>query len=443
MEEYSMLTYDSRNVRPGALFFCKGQQFKKEYLQSAINQGAKAYVSETDYDAAIPCIKVDDIRIAMADMAGVFYDNAWRSYPTIGITGSKGKSSTLYFIKSIFEAAGKKLAFLSTIDTYDGIESFESHLTTPEALELHHHFANARDAKVDAFAMEVSSQGLKYDRTRGVIYSYGLFLNFGSDHIGEGEHSDIEDYFSSKLKLMSQCKVAIINRESDRFERILAAAKASSLCERIITFSAKEDEMNYRLSIPGSFNKENALAAIIVCRELGIDEAAIKEGLAKASVPGRMEIFENKEKDVTCIVDYAHSTLSFEKLFSALREMYPGKRIEAFFGCPGGKGLQRRIDLPAAASKYVDFAWVTEEDPGLEDAIAICEELRKKYDELGTPCRVIVNRDEAIREAIKTAAPGTVIALTGKGREEYMHRGNDYVPFIPETKQVEETLKNL
>ncbi len=443
MDNYSMLTYDSRAVKIDALFFCKGAQFKKEYLMSAIEKGAKAYVSEIDYGVSIPCIKVDDIRVAMADMAGEFYDYPWRAYPTIGITGSKGKSTTLYFIKSIFECAGKNLAFLSTIDTYDGIESFESHLTTPEALELMHHFANAREAGVDAFVMEVSSQGLKYDRTRGVIYSIGAFLNFGLDHIGEGEHTDIEDYFKSKVKLMSQCRVAVINRDSDRYAEIRAAAMISPICEKIITYSAEKIKLEYELSLPGSFNKENALAAIAICRELGIAEDAIKEGLAKASVPGRMEIFENKEKDVTCVVDYAHSTLSFDKLFSALKELYPGKRLEALFGCPGGKGLQRRNDLPEAAAKYVDFVWVTEEDPGLEDASEICEILRRKFDELNTPCRVIVDRNEAIKTAIANAKPGTVIALTGKGREEYMHRGNDYVPFIPETTQVEEALKSL
>ena len=441
MKKYSKLCYDSREVVPESLFFCKGAAFKKEYLQSAIEKGAIAYVSEIDYEVSIPCIKVDNIRVAMADMADEFYGKAWESYPTIGLTGSKGKSTTLYFIKSIFESAGKNLAFLSTIDTYDGIEKFESHLTTPEALELHHHFANARDAKVDAFAMEVSSQGLKYDRTKNVIFTIGAFLNFGSDHIGEGEHTDIEDYFNSKLKLMSQCKIALINKESDRFDQILAAAKASPICEKIITYSAKEDSCDYQLSIPGSFNIENALAAIAVCKELGISEDAIKEGLAKASVPGRMEIFKNDKRDLVCIVDYAHSILSFVKLFSSVKEMYPGYRIEALFGCPGGKGLQRRVDLPVTVSKYADFVWVTEEDPGLEDPKAICEVVKAKLDELGTANKVIVDRDEAIKEAITSAKPKTVIVLTGKGREEYMHRGNDYVPFTPETTQVERLLK--
>lgn len=443
MKTYSKLTYDSREVVPGTLFFCKGKAFKKEYLLKAIELGATGYVSEVDYNVSIPCTLVSDIRIAMADMANDFYDSAWKSYPTIGLTGSKGKSTTLYFLKSIFESAGKNMAFLSTIDTYDGIESFESHLTTPEAIELHHHFDNAKKAGVDAFAMEVSSQGLKYDRTRNVVFTIGAFLNFGSDHIGEGEHTDEEDYFRSKLKLMAQCKIAVINKKSARFSEVLAAAKASPICEKIITYSDDEYDKEYKLSIPGSFNYENAVCAITIARELGIAEDAIKEGLAKASVPGRMEIFENKEKEVVAIVDYAHSILSFDKLFSSVKEMYPGYRIEALFGCPGGKGLQRRLDLPKAVSKYADYVWITEEDPGLEDPMEISKEVKANLDKLGTPNEIIVDRDEAIKIAITTAKPKTVIVLTGKGREEYMHRGNDYVPFTPETTQVERYLNEL
>lgn len=441
MANYTKLSCDSRDVVPGTLFFCKGKSFKKEYLLEAARRGAAAYVSETDHNIDLPLIKVDDIRKAMADMANEFYGYAWQAYDTIGITGSKGKSTTLYFLKSIFRATGKKLAFISTIDTDDGIESFESHLTTPEALELHHHFTNARDAKVDAFAMEVSSQGLKYDRTRGVVYTIGAFLNFGKDHIGPDEHSDEEDYFQSKLKLMRQCRTAVINRDSDRFDEILEAAKNSNLCEKIISFSAKEDPFDYEISLPGSFNLENALAAAAMAKELGLPDEAIRTGLAGASVPGRMEIFENREKDLVCIVDYAHSSLSFRRLFEAVKELYPGKRIELLFGCPGGKGLQRRKDLPLAASKYIDFAWITEEDPGLEDSEKICEELKAEFDRLNVPCRISEKREEAVREALTGAAPGTVVVMTGKGREEYMHRGNDYVHYTPDTSQAERYIK--
>ncbi len=441
MNKYTKITFDSREVVPGTLFFCKGEGFKKEYLDSAIEKGAAAYVSEKDYGVGIPYILVKDIRDAMASMADEFYDHAWKSFPLIGITGSKGKSTTLYFIKSAFEAEGKRIGYLSTIDTYDGIESFESHLTTPEALVLHRHFANAREAKLDAFVMEVSSQALKYKRTDNVIFDTGLFLNFGKDHIGKGEHENEEDYFQSKLRLMSQCRTAVINKESARSDEIIAAAEASPLCREIITFSEKETPMEYPIGIPGSFNRENALAAVLVLRKLGISEESIKKALLETKVPGRMEVFRSESRDVVCISDYAHSTLSFEKLFTAVKEDYPGYRVEILFGCPGGKGLSRREDLPKAASKYVDFAWITEEDPGLESAEEICKVLKENFDRLGIPNRVIVDRSEAIKTSIEEAAPKTVIVMTGKGREEYMHRGNEFPAWPSEVSQIERYLK--
>ncbi|MBR5756427.1 MAG: UDP-N-acetylmuramyl peptide synthase, partial [Firmicutes bacterium] len=343
--------------------------------------------------------------------------------------------------KAAFEAEGKRIGYLSTIDTYDGIDFFESHLTTPEALVLHRHFANARQAKLDAFVMEVSSQALKYKRTDRVIFDIGLFLNFGKDHIGKGEHESEEDYFKSKLKLMSQCKAAIINKESARADEIIAAAKASPVCEEIIAFSEKETPVEYPIGIPGSFNRENALAAILVLRKLGISEESIKKALLETKVPGRMEVFKSDARDVICISDYAHSTLSFEKLFAAVKEDYPDYRIEILFGCPGGKGLSRREDLPKAAAKYVDFAWITEEDPGLESAEEICKVIKENLDKLGVESRVIVDRSEAIKTSIEEAKPGTVIVMTGKGREEYMHRGNEFPAWPSEVSQIERYLK--
>ena len=440
-KRYSKISFDSRDVEPGTLFFCKGEQFKKEYLDAAIEKGAEAYVSETDYNASIPCIRVDDIRAAMAEAADEFYGHAWKPYPLIGITGSKGKTTTLYFLKNAIENEGKRVAYLSTVDSDDGVEHFESHMTTPEALTLHHHFANARETKVDAFIMEVSSQGLKYKRTDRVIFDIGIFLNFGRDHIGKGEHEDEEDYFRSKLLLMGQCRTAIINRESARFDEVYEAAKKSKICEKILTFSAKENPLFFEIGIPGSFNMENAVAATMAARELGISDEAIAKSLLETKVPGRMEVFKSEERDVVCISDYAHSTLSFEKLLTAVKEEWPGYRVEILFGCPGGKGLQRRTDLPRAAAPFVDFAWITEEDPGLESAEDICRILKNEFDALGIENTVIVDRSEAIKTAIENAKPKTVIVMTGKGREEYMHRGNEFPAWPSEVSQIEKYLK--
>ncbi|MDO4487628.1 MAG: cyanophycin synthetase [Eubacteriales bacterium] len=225
---------------------------------------------------------------------------------------------------------------------------------------------------------------------------------------------------------MSRCRVAVIGRENKRFDEVYEAASNSPICEKIICYS-KYDAMDYALSIPGGFNRENAIAAISVAHELGIPEEAIREGLISTTVPGRMEVFENSARELACVVDYAHNSMGFRELFNSLREMYPGYRLELIYGCPGGKAYSRRSDLVNASAGNVDFVWITEEDPANEDPDEIARVLERGYIEKGTPCRINNDREQVIRDAILNAKPKTVIAVTGKGREYYMHRGDEYV----------------
>ncbi len=453
----SSVCYDSRKIEPGALFICKGEGFKPEYVESAFRAGAICYMSEVRYPGGRPAIIVSDIRRSMALVSELFYGTEDMPTKLIGITGTKGKSTTLYFIKNILDgwyaSLGKKPAgFISTIDTFDGVELFESHLTTPESPDLHRHFRNAIDSGLEAFVMEVSSQGLKYDRVYGVQFDVGVFLNYGVDHVGKGEHEDEEDYFSSKMRFFSHCKNVLLNMDTDRQERIAQAASFADCI--LITYSAAGDAradyyasdiekeadyisftirnrqgesvMRLSYSIPGSFNTENAMAAALICRYLGVPAFFIGEGLKDAKAKGRVERFKNRRGDIVVISDYAHNILSFDRLYSSIKEAYPGWRIEGLFGCPGGKGLSRRHELPEVVSRYADFVWVTEEDPAGEDVEEICAEVERNLKNSGCPCEVIIDREAAIRKAITSAKSNTVIVMTGKGREEFMHRGDAY-----------------
>lgn len=479
------ITFDSKEAQSGTLFVCKGKKFREEYLKEAFNKGAFCYISEKNYFGLNGLI-VNDIRKSMAILANMYYEEAWRAFPLVGLTGTKGKSTTVYFLRNIIDryhaALGKpKLGYLSSIDTFDGIDAFESHLTTPEALTLAKHFDNVKKSGLYGMVMEVSSQALKYDRTLGVEFDIGCFLNFGVDHIGAFEHTDVEDYFASKLKFFDQCKTICLNVDTERLSRVVKAIKQSPLCEKLISYSPSgaaqaediavdyialnvqkqkeetvfclakrsakaqenasyEDIGELRLTIPGLFNVENAMLAAIVCIEMGIPMEAIKSGLYDAKVAGRMEVFRNETRQVAVIVDYAHNRMSFESLFSSTKLEYPGWRIEALFGCPGGKGLQRRTELPEVVSKYADFVWVTEEDAGEESVEEISRQLYANLKTLGCPAEIILDREEAIRTAIEQASTKTVIVMTGKGRELYQKRGKDYAPVESDVQLVEKYL---
>ena len=460
------ISFDSKDVGPGTLFVCKGAHFKEEYLKEALENGAFVYLSEKVHDVEGSHIIVNDVRKAMAYVADLFYDRIWENLKLVGITGTKGKSTTAYYLKYIFDDYLKALnkpnsAILSSIDNFDGVINEESHITTPETFILYKHFKNAADSGCGYLTMEVSSQGLKYDRTLGVRFDVGCFLNINEDHISDIEHSDFEDYISSKLRLFGQCKTACVNLESDEIDRVLAAAKASA--PEIITFGLREEadvygnsitvnqdsisfrvktrnfDEEFKISMPGLFNVENALAAIAACTVLSIPVSHIRRGLAAAKVGGRMEVVRSPGRPVV-IIDYAHNKMSFEALFASTKKEFPGWGIHIVFGCPGYKALGRRRELGEVAGRYAGKVYITEEDAGEEPLSDICREIATHVEKSGCDYEIIEDRLEAIGKAINSADEKTVILITGKGRETRQKRGIYYIETKSDVEYVEELI---
>ena len=476
------MAIDSREVAPRNLFVCKGAGFRPAFLESAVAAGAAAYLcegvgeglsipSELVAAAAVtPALVVSDVRRAMALVAPVIYRHPEDQLHVVGITGTKGKSTVAYMLRSILVAAGQEPSILGSIETDDGKARYESHNTTPEAPDLWRHLRNTVDAGRRTMVMEVSSQGLKYDRVLGLPFEIGCFLNIGRDHISGVEHPDFEDYFASKLRIFNQCEVAVVNLASDHVDRVLQAAKSAPCVATFavehagegshggkvwpveplftasgvtqlptggLAFTVRERaaegeiacEEHIELGMPGLFNVDNALAAISMARLLGVGYDAIRAGLAQIRVPGRMELVSSADGHVLAIVDYAHNELSFETLFKSVKAEYPDRRVVALFGAPGGKAQERREALPRVAGAYADHLVYTEEDPAHDRVEDICAELVKNTP-AGVSHEVILDREQAVTTVLERALEPSVVLLLAKGDETRQHRGDEY----PEVK---------
>lgn len=450
------LTYNSREVKEDTVFICKGAAFKPAYLREALEKGAFCYISEKTFELEeeAPYILVKDIRLAMAKLANMFYNRPWEDLKITGIGGTKGKSTSVYYMKAIVDdymaaTEGRESAMLSSIDIYDGIERIESHITTPEAMELQRYLRNAVNSGITYAQMEVSSQALKYHRVEGMLFDVGIFLNISEDHISPIEHPDFEDYFSSKLKMFARTKTAVVNLDADYAKRILEEAKAA---QKVLTFSMKDSKADYfahdiesdlhgtkfmvkgpdfdeafEICMPGIFNVENALGVIAAADELKIPREYIHSGLLRARADGRMELYVSKDKNIVAIVDFAHNKLSFEKLFSSMKEEYPDYSIISVFGSPGNKAFTRRRDMGTVAGQYADYAYLTMDDPGYEAVEDICKEIARYVEEQNCPYEIVVDRGEAIRKAVEHAKGKTLLLITGKGADTNQKIGNEYV----------------
>ena len=464
----SLVSCDSKLVIPNTLFVCKGVKFKEEYLRSAMEQGAFAYVSEREYPAVpLPCIRVTDIRKAMGLLADRAYGHPSGALRITGITGTKGKTTTAYYIKSIVDAwlAGqghRESALLSTIVTDDGVERKPAKLTTPEPLDLQKHLFHAVSAGADYLTMEVSSQALKYGRVIGVELKCAVFLNIGEDHISPVEHPNLEDYLNSKLLIFKQAKNACVNLDCDHVEQVRAAAEQ---CPRVVTFSQKfpsadvygtnvrkegdkiafhvrtpRYEGELAISTPGLFNVENALAAVAAAEVYDIPREAVAEGLVSAFVPGRMEHYASRDGQISVIVDYSHNGMSLQNALRSVKAEYPGRELTVLFGCTGGKGIDRREGMGSAAGQWADRIILTEDDPGPEEVEAICADIGVFVSAHGKGYTVIPNREMAVEQAILGSKRPAVVLLAGKGCETAQKRKNGPEPCIPDGQLAQRVL---
>lgn len=460
--EIEHLSYNSKDIKEKTLFICKGKLFKSEYLIDGVKRGVNSYISETYYEDVpenVAYLVVKDIRESMHLVSNLFYNYAWKDITTVGLTGTKGKTTTTYYLKNILNKhLGKRCAIISTIDTYTGITDEESHLTTPEAPDLHRFFHETKESGIPLLVMEVASQGYKVKRVNGVTFDIGVFLNISEDHISDAEHPNFEDYLNCKLEFMKNVKTAIINRNTDFYEAVVDSAKNA----KVITYGT-DDRADYYVSnihkdgiysvfdvigenykktfktnMQGRFNVENALAAIVVAKQIGVSDEDIAYGIENTEVKGRMNVFE--KDGITVIVDYAHNKLSFTKLYESLVLDYPNRRIISVGGGPGGKAYARRKDFGQIVGKYSNYIYLTAEDPQFEEVKDICQDIATYIDD--GKYEIVEDRKEAVLKAFGNAKEGDVIVLLAKGEETYQKVRGVFTPYESDLKLTQDWVNN-
>lgn len=441
--EITSLVYDSRKARPGSLFVCvKGFQVDGHaYIPKALKAGAAAIlvedVPEAPVDAAV--IKVENARKALAYLSAAWFDHPARKMTMIGLTGTKGKTTTAHMIKKILEASGSKVGMIGTIGAFIGTEKVPVKNTTPESYELHSLFDQMHGSGCQYVVMEVSSQALKLDRTAGITFDYGAFLNLSPDHIGPDEHADFEEYKACKTLMFSQVKKTIVNLDGAYWEEVTAPAR------KVVTVSRGQNadymgrnaenkwepsflgvsfdlsgkvEGKIEMNMPGEFNVENALVAIAVASEAGIPYAAICEGLKSVSVKGRTQLLTDAAHISTFIIDYAHNAISAENLLKMLKSYEPD-RLLCLFGGGGNRAVQRRYDMGRISGKYADLTVITMDNPRDEDMDGINKTIIQGLEAHHGAYIVISDRKEAIHYLLETCGPGDIAVMIGKGHEEY------------------------
>lgn len=466
--EVSQVVYDSRKVSEGCLFICieganfDGHKFAAEVAQKGAGVLVVSKEVEGVADKDVTVIKVANTRYAMAFISAAYFGNPAEKLRVIGITGTKGKTTTTYLVKSILENAGYKVGLVGTIETIIGDKHIPAKNTTPESYILQETFAKMVDAGLDAVVMEVSSQALMQHRSQGFVFDYGIFTNLEPDHIGPNEHESFEEYMACKGLLFKQCRIGIVNGDDSHWKQVTEGhtcelelfglgEECSLRAENMelvhkpgelgVKFrvvhgndnkqkgnketTAHQDDFIVEVPTPGRFSVYNALTAIAICRHFNVAEDAIKKALLSAKVKGRIEMVKVSD-DFTLLIDYAHNAMALESLLSTLKEYEPN-RLVCLFGCGGNRSRDRRFEMGEVSGRLADLTIITSDNPRFEEPQAIIEDIKVGIAKTSGKYVEICDRKEAIAYAIKCGEPGDIIVLAGKGHEDYQEiKGEKY-----------------
>ena len=446
----SGIACDSRKVKPGNVFVCiTGYETDgHKYAKSAVENGAVAVVAEHDLPTVdVPCVIVDNTRKAMSEMAATFYDYPYKKFKLIGITGTNGKTTTTYLIKSILEHLGKKVGLIGTNQNMIGDMIMETSRTTPDSLELMQLFDMIASHNVDYVVMEVSSHALALDRVTACTFDVGAFTNITQDHLDF--HKTMEEYLAAKSILFNICNTGVVNKDDARSEYLIENAR----CRNMITYGINQDcdlkasniilnedgvkfDINYGgmeehvdLPIPGEFSGYNALTAIGCCMAENIPLDLAVDGLHSAKgVKGRIEIVRTPGTNYTVIIDYAHTPDGLLNVINAIRGFAKG-RIVTLFGCGGDRDASKRPIMGKIAGELSDFCIVTSDNPRTEDPEKIIKQVVEGVKQTDCDYEVITNRFSAIEYALDHAKKNDIILLAGKGHETYQVLGKDTIKF--------------
>ena len=443
---------DSRKAGEGSLFFCIRGAISDghRYAADVVTKGAKVLVAEEALEVPedVTVIRVKDSRYAMALISAAYFDYPAEKLKVIGITGTKGKTTTTYMVKSILESAGHKVGLIGTIEAIIGEARIPAANTTPESYTIQNYFHQMVEAGCDCVVMEVSSQGLMLHRTAGIPFEIGIFTNIEPDHIGPAEHASFEDYMHCKGLLFQQCRLGIVNADDRHLEQVLAGhtcqietfgfsenadlrAENTKLVSRPgylgidYTVKGSDFSLDVEIDIPGKFSVYNSLTAIAICRHFGVAKEDIVDALAKAKVKGRIEMIKVSD-EFTLMIDYAHNAMSLESLLTTLKEYNP-KRLVCLFGCGGNRARSRRFEMGEVSGRLADLTIITSDNPRFEEPLDIIADIRTGIEKTDGKYVEIPDRKEAIAWAIHHGQPGDVIVLAGKGHEDYQEiKGKKY-----------------